>query len=71
MKGIQGSNNENQLSLSKRELEVLHLIAEGLNHKEAAEKLFVSPETVRKHLSNIYTKLNVNNKVSAINKALN
>lgn len=54
--------------LTNRELEVLALIAKGLSHKEVAEKLFVSPETVRKHLSNIYTKLNVNNKVAAINK---
>jgi len=47
---------------------VLKLIAEGLNYKEVADKLFVSPETVRKHLSNVYAKLKVNNKVAAINK---
>lgn len=67
---MQGTSNENHRLLSKREMEVLKLMAEGLNHKEAAEKLFVSPDTVRKHLSNIYKKLKVNNKVSAINIAL-
>jgi two-component system, NarL family, response regulator LiaR len=59
--------NRDQI-LSNREMEVLGLIAEGLNHKEVAEKLFISPETVRKHLNNIYSKLNVNNKIEAINK---
>jgi two-component system, NarL family, response regulator LiaR len=43
-------------------------MSEGLNHKEAAAILFVSLETVRKHIQNIYKKLNVKNKVSAINK---
>ena len=54
--------------LSKREMEVMGLVAEGLNHKEVAERLFISPETVRRHLGNIYAKLKVNNKVAAINK---
>jgi len=66
-----GLQNSQQTLLTKRELEVLALIAEGLNYKEAAEKLYVSPETVRKHLSNIYSKLQVNNKVAAINKVRN
>ena len=59
--------NTNAL-LSKRELEVLKLMAEGLTHRQAAEKLFISPDTVRKHLQNIYSKLNVSNKIEAINK---
>ncbi|MFN2439679.1 MAG: response regulator transcription factor, partial [Chitinophagaceae bacterium] len=63
-----GLQNSQQTLLTKRELEVLALIAEGLNYKEVAEKLYVSPETVRKHLSNIYSKLQVNNKVAAINR---
>lgn len=64
------SSINKQYVLSKRELDVLKLIAEGLSHKEVAKKLFISPETVRKHLSNIYAKLNVNNKIAAINKVL-
>lgn len=63
---MQHQSSSNKLTI--RELEVLKLIAEGLNYKEVADKLFVSPETVRKHLSNIYAKLKVNNKVAAINK---
>lgn len=54
-------------SLTKRELEVLHLIARGLTYKQAAQQLYVTPETVKMHLKNIYAKLNVNNKVEAIN----
>ncbi len=63
---MQHQSSSNKLTI--RELEVLKLIAEGLNYKEVADKLFVSPETVRKHLSNVYAKLKVNNKVAAINK---
>jgi DNA-binding NarL/FixJ family response regulator len=59
-----GSEN----ALTKRELEVLALMAEGLSHKDAAEKLFLSPKTVRTHLQNIYAKLQVKNKIEAINK---
>lgn len=64
---IEGANNNKDI-LTKRELEVLALMAEGLSHKEAAEKLFISPKTVRTHLENIYEKLQVNNKIEAINK---
>lgn len=56
------------IQLSPRELQILEMMAEGKSHKEVAEILFISPETVRKHLSNIYLKLNVNNKIAAIHK---
>ena len=56
--------------LSTREMEILHGIVEGLNYKEIAEKLFISPHTVRKHISNIYDKLHVTNKTAAIKIAL-
>lgn len=55
-------------SLTRRELEVLELMAQGQSHKEVAAALYISPETVRRHLRNIYQKLNVNNKIAAINK---
>lgn len=54
--------------LSTREKEILELLAKGLLYKEIAAQLFISPETVRKHVYHIYEKLHVNNKVEAINK---
>lgn len=57
--------------LSKRELEVLQLIAEGLSNKQVAQKLFLSPNTVRIHASNIYGKLSVHNRTQAVACARN
>ncbi|MEO6405176.1 MAG: response regulator transcription factor [Ferruginibacter sp.] len=62
------SGNSLSEILSRRELEVLQMVAEGMNHKEIAIKLCLSAETVRKHMYNIYTKLHVSNKVEAVNK---
>lgn len=56
--------------LSSREMDILHEIVQGFNYKEIAEKLFISPHTVRKHISNIYEKLHVSNKTAAIKIAL-
>lgn len=56
------------VGLSKRESEVFACLADGLNHKEIARKLFISSHTARKHIENIYTKLNVCNRIEAINK---
>uniref|UniRef100_UPI0040491804 response regulator n=2 Tax=Flavobacterium sp. TaxID=239 RepID=UPI0040491804 len=56
--------------LSSREMDILQEIVSGLNYKEIAEKLFISPHTVRKHISNIYDKLHVSNKTAAIKIAL-
>jgi RNA polymerase sigma factor (sigma-70 family) len=54
--------------LRDREREVLQLLAEGLQYKEIAGKLYISHETVKKHLKNIYQKLHVQNKIEALNK---
>ncbi len=51
-------------------MRILELIVDGLNYNEIAEKLFISPHTVRKHISNIYDKLHVSNKTAAIKIAL-
>ncbi len=56
-------------NLSKREVEVLELLKEGFDYNQIAEKLFISPFTVRKHIENIYKKLQVNNKMQAVQKA--
>ena len=55
--------------LSNRELEVLSLLAEGLSNKEIASKTFLSTETIKKHVYNIYQKLYVHTRISAIEKA--
>ena len=55
--------------LSARELEVLRLVAGGLSNREAAQALFVTEDTVKKHLSHIYGKLAVKNRTQAISSA--
>jgi len=54
--------------LTKREAEMLHLLAKGFRYKEIADKLFLSTETVRKHINNIYQKLHVQSRMEAVNK---
>jgi len=54
--------------LSTREKEIIHWLAQGLVYKEIGEKLFISPQTVRTHIRNIYEKLQVSSKTEAINK---
>ncbi len=51
--------------LTRREYEVITLIAEGLNNKEIAEKLFISEKTVKNHVSNIFKKINVSDRTQA------
>jgi ATP/maltotriose-dependent transcriptional regulator MalT len=55
--------------LSQRELEVLHLLAEGLSNKEIAERLFLALSTVKGHNRNIYGKLQVQRRTEAIARA--
>jgi LuxR family maltose regulon positive regulatory protein len=56
--------------LSNREIDVLELLAQRLSNKEIAERLHVSPETVKKHTRNIYEKLGVHGRQEATAKAL-
>jgi DNA-binding NarL/FixJ family response regulator len=63
------ANAANSLSvLSKRELEILEMLSTGLVYKEISDKLFISSETVRKHVYSVYSKLHVSNRVEAVNK---
>ncbi len=55
--------------LSERELEILKELATGKSYKAIGEKLFISPFTVRKHVSNIYNKLHVDSRTQVINVA--
>ncbi|MFD2098933.1 response regulator [Flagellimonas iocasae] len=63
------SVQEDDVSLSSREKEVLEQLAEGLSYTVIANNLFLSPSTVRKHIENIYRKLQVHNKLEAVQKA--
>ncbi len=56
-------------NLSEREMEVLHAMAEGLSNQEIADRLFVSLNTIKTHTSNIYSKLNVERRTQAVQKA--
>jgi NarL family two-component system response regulator LiaR len=59
----------NKSGLSRRELEVLQLIAQGLSNQEIADRLFVSLNTVKTHSSNLFLKLDVKRRIQAIEKA--
>lgn len=54
--------------LSKREKEILEALSRGLLYKEIADQLFISSQTVRKHVYHIYEKLHVTNRVEAVNR---
>lgn len=62
--------DHNQMLLTRREVEVLKLIAEGLTNHEIAEKLFVSDSTVDSHRKNLISKLQVKNTASLVRVAL-
>ncbi len=57
------------LGISERELEVLELVAKGLSNKQISEKLFVSINTTKTHLSHLYEKLEVKRRTQAVEKA--
>jgi len=58
-----------QLDLSKRELEILSLLAQGHSNQEIAAKLFVSLSTVKTHIQNLFEKLDVKRRIQAVEKA--
>ena len=62
-------NEEDEIKLTTREIEVLEQLSKGLNYNQIADNLILSPSTVRKHIENIYNKLQVHNKLEAIQKA--
>ena len=63
------TSNTNQVRLTPTELSVMKLISQGLSRKEVAEKLVVSRRTVDFHMENIYDKLQVNNRMGAIEQS--
>ncbi|WDF81093.1 response regulator transcription factor [Mucilaginibacter sp. AW1-7] len=58
-----------QLNLSKREMEVLQLMADGLSNQEIAARLFLSLNTVKTHSSRLFEKLEVERRTQAVDKA--
>jgi RNA polymerase sigma factor (sigma-70 family) len=57
--------DESLKALTKREMEILRLVAEGLTNEEIGKKIFISEKTVKTHLTNIFDKLKVNNRFKA------
>ena|SRR5260370_15689763 len=56
-------------SLSKRELEVLQLLARSASNQEIAQELVIAVDTVKRHISHIFSKLGVKNRVQAVRQA--
>lgn len=63
--------NTEDYNLTTREIEVLEQLSKGLKYNAIADNLFLSAGTIRKHVENIYNKLQVHNKLEAIQKAKN
>jgi DNA-binding NarL/FixJ family response regulator len=63
-----GPSSEEAQNLSKREQEILSFLAKGYRYREIADRLFISIETVRTHLRNIYEKLHVRSRSEAVLK---
>ncbi len=63
------SKASNLHDLSERELDVIKLMALGLTNQEIADRLYISLNTIKTHTSNIYSKLNVERRTQAIQKA--
>jgi LuxR family maltose regulon positive regulatory protein len=56
-------------SLSERELQVLQLLAQGASNQEIAQELVIAIDTVKRHVSHIFAKLDVSNRVQAVRQA--
>ena len=65
---IKDTEDKEKVELSKRETEILEHLSKGLNYNAIADNLIISSGTVRKHIENIYRKLQVHNKMEAVIK---
>jgi DNA-binding NarL/FixJ family response regulator len=68
LKEKEESESTTEIELTEREREILKCIADGKSNKEISDSLFVSVETVKSHIKNLYKKLNVKNRVEAAMK---
>lgn len=66
---IESQTDQAHIKLTNRETEVLEQLSKGLSYNAIADNLILSPGTVRKHIENIYKKLQVHNKLEAVQKA--
>ncbi|UKM64813.1 response regulator transcription factor [Flavobacteriaceae bacterium GSB9] len=66
---IQGEQEKENIKLTGREIDVLEQLSKGLSYNAIADNLILSVGTVRKHIENIYKKLQVHNKLEAVQKA--
>ena len=62
-------NKLGKTGISKREYEILELIAQGLSNQEIASKMFLSVHTIKTHITNLFTKLDVKRRTQAVVKA--
>lgn len=69
-RGIRESTKNNPAQLTHRELDVLQLLYKGMQNKEIANTLFISPKTADNHISNILFKLDVNSRAKAVSEAV-
>jgi ATP/maltotriose-dependent transcriptional regulator MalT len=67
--GAPAASREVRAGLTNRELDVLRLVAVGLNNQQIGERLFVSEHTVHRHVANIFTKLSVSSRAAAVAQA--
>lgn len=66
---LQPTTDPEQLGISKRELEILELMAQGFSNQEIAEKTFLSIHTIKTHASNLFVKLDVKRRTQAVSRA--
>ncbi|MES2279764.1 MAG: response regulator transcription factor [Bacteroidota bacterium] len=64
------ANPITETALSDREIEILKHTVAGLNYKQIADRIFLSPFTVRNHITKIYSKLHITSKAQAVNMAV-
>jgi DNA-binding NarL/FixJ family response regulator len=69
-KNKDAASDKSEYGLSEREKEVLNILAQGNNYQQIADQLFISVDTVRHHIKNIYKKLRVHTQSEAVAKAI-
>jgi DNA-binding NarL/FixJ family response regulator len=69
-KFVKLSRNDQSTLLSKRQTEILRLIAEGISGKDIGSQLFISTSTVKREIRNIFDKLGVNDRAQAVSEAM-
>ena len=67
-KSLGGKYQDKKLGLSKREIEVLDMLAKGYSNQQIADKLFVSLNTIKTHIAKIYQKLNAKRRTQAVER---